>query len=116
MHCLTATSGKLLWKTPLGDATVDHIWALAHRGGQPRLHRDRVAQRQPVHDGRLVALDLDTGAVLWTHKTVPDRICTTDTAIACTSDADCGTGTCVEGRGAGVTATVATDRAARSST
>jgi len=63
----------------------------------------------PCTHGRLAALDLDTGNVLWTLKLVPDRICNSDTSIACTSDADCGTGTCAEGRGAGVTATVATD-------
>ena len=57
-----------------------------------------------------MALDLDTGAVLWTHENIPDKICTTDTAIACTTDGDCpDSGTCVMARGAGVTATVATD-------
>jgi PQQ enzyme repeat len=38
----------------------------------------------PCAHGRLVALDLDTGTVLWTHQTVPDRICDNDTAVACT--------------------------------
>jgi polyvinyl alcohol dehydrogenase (cytochrome) len=109
VHCLSATSGKLLWKSVIGDASIDHIWASPTVvGGRVYIgiasHNDN-----PCTHGRLVALDLDTGAVLWTLKLLPDRICTSDTSIACTSDADCGTGTCVEGRGAGVTATVATD-------
>ena len=59
---------------------------------------------------RTTADDLDTGAVLWTHQTVPDKICTSDTAVTCSIDGDCpDSGTCVQGRGAGVTATVSTD-------
>ena len=109
VHCLAATSGKVLWKAAIGDPAVDHIWA------SPTVVGNRVYvgvashNDNPCTHGRLVALDLDTGTVLWTHKTVPDRICDSDTSIACTSDADCGTGTCVDARGAGVTATVATD-------
>src|SRR5262249_42606667 len=109
VHSLSATNGKLLWKSVVGDASVDHIWASPTVvGGRVYVgiasHNDN-----PCTHGRIVALDLDTGAVLWTLKLVPDRICDSDTSIACTSDADCGTGTCVEARGAGVTATVATD-------
>jgi outer membrane protein assembly factor BamB len=64
----------------------------------------------PCTLGRLVALDLDTGSVLWTHENIPAKICTTDTAIACTSDAGCPDGgSCIPGRGAGVTATVSVD-------
>ena len=109
MYCLLARTGKLLWKTTIGDASVDHIWA------SPQVANNRVFigiashSDQPCTQGRLVGLDLDTGAVLWTLKAVPDRICNNDTSITCSTDAECGTGTCVMARGAGVTATVAVD-------
>jgi len=109
MYCLLARSGKLLWKTSIGDPSVDHIWA------SPQVVSNRVFigvashSDQPCTQGRLVALDLDTGGVLWTRTTVPDRICHDDTTIACSSDADCPTGPCIMARGAGVTATVAVD-------
>jgi outer membrane protein assembly factor BamB len=42
---------------------------------------------------------------------VPAKVCTTDTSIECSSDAECGgdPGTCVDGKGGGVTASVAVD-------
>ena len=110
LHCVNAKNGKLLWKTALGNVSVDQIWS------SPTVANGRVFigvashSDNPCTNGRLIALDLDTGAVLWTHQTIPDKICTTDTAISCTVDGDCpDSGTCVQGRGAGVTATVSTD-------
>jgi outer membrane protein assembly factor BamB len=110
VHCVNSKNGKLLWKTPIGNPAVDQIWS------SPTVANGRVFvgiashSDDPCTNGRLVALDLDTGAVLWTHQNVPDKICTSDTAIACTVDGDCPNGgTCVPGIGAGVTATVATD-------
>lgn len=111
LHCLNAKNGKLLWKTALGDPAVDQVW------GSPTIVGNRVYlglashSDNPCTKGRLLALDLDTGqTILWTHQTVPDNICTTDTAVVCTTDGDCPNGgTCVPGKGAGVTATVATD-------
>ena len=109
VHCLDAITGKLLWKKSIGNFTVDHIWA------SPTIANGRVFigvashSDNPCTNGRLVAMDLDTGDVLWTHQTVPDRVCNNDTAVECTVDADCGGGTCVAGIGAGVTATVAVD-------
>lgn len=131
VHCLNAKTGKLLWKTNLQRMVClddlgtpcttsaecapsacihrDHVW------GSPTIANGRVFvgiashTDQPCTPGQLVALDLDTGAVLWTHATVPDRVCSNDTAIACTSDAECAPGTCVFARGAGITATVAVD-------
>ena len=110
VHCLNAKNGHLLWKTALGDVSVDQIWS------SPTIANNRVFvgiashSDVPCTNGRIVALDLDTGAVLWTHQTVPDKICTSDTAVTCTVDGDCPNGgTCVQGRGAGVTATVSTD-------
>jgi outer membrane protein assembly factor BamB len=110
VHCVNAKNGKLLWKTPLGNPVVDQIW------GSPTVSGNRVFvgiashSDNPCTNGRLTALDLDTGAILWTHQTIPDKVCTSDTAVACTVDGDCPSGgTCVQGRGAGVTATVSTD-------
>jgi polyvinyl alcohol dehydrogenase (cytochrome) len=110
LYCLNAKNGKLIWKTPLGNPAVDQIW------GSPTVAGDRVFigiashSDNPCTNGRLIALDLDTGTVLWTHQTVPDRICTSDTAVTCVVDGDCPNGgTCVPGIGAGVTATVSTD-------
>ena len=108
VHCLEARTGRLLWKTTLGTS-IDHIW------GSPTVANGRVFvgiashNDQPCTQGRLVALDLDTGAELWTRNMVADRICNNDTTIACATDADCGNGTCVASRGAGVTATVAVE-------
>jgi outer membrane protein assembly factor BamB len=109
MYCLVARTGKLLWKTSIGDPSVDHIWA------SPQVANGRVLigiashNDQPCTQGRLVALDVDTGSLLWTRTTVPDRICHDDTSITCSVDADCPSGQCIQARGAGVTATVAVD-------
>jgi outer membrane protein assembly factor BamB len=111
VHCLDAKSGKLLWKNQVGDPAVDQIWGAPTVVGNRAYVGIASHSDQPCTHGRLVALDLDTGAVLWTRFTVPDKICHNDTTIACTSDSDCGTaGPCVDARGAGVTATVATDQ------
>jgi outer membrane protein assembly factor BamB len=108
LHCLNAKNGKLLWKTALGDPAVDQIWASPTVAGNRVFIGIASHSDNPCTNGRLVAVDLDTGAILWTHQTVPDAICTTDTAVPCTVDADCPDGgTCVPGQGAGVTATVA---------
>lgn len=40
-------------------------------------------------------------------RKVPAKVCSNDTNIACTVDAECGIGTCVPGVGGGVTASVA---------
>lgn len=109
LHCLDAKKGKLLWKSTLGNAAVDQIW------GSPTVANGRVYMGiashndNPCTQGRVVALDLDTGVTLWLRKMVPDRVCDNDTAVACSVDAECGAGTCVPARGAGVTATVAVD-------
>jgi outer membrane protein assembly factor BamB len=109
VHCLNARNGKLLWKMPIGDPAVDQIWASPTVLGNLVYVGVASHNDNPCTQGRLVALDLDSGAVVWTRTTVPDKICDNDTAIACASDADCGGGTCVQARGAGVTATVAVD-------
>ena len=112
VHCLNARNGKLLWKTDLRESlgSADQIW------GSPTVAGNRIFMGvashsdNPCTNGRLMALDLDTGAILWSHENVPPKICTSDTAISCALDVDCPNGgTCVTGRGAGVTATVSTD-------
>jgi outer membrane protein assembly factor BamB len=108
VHCLDARTGALLWKTNLGGPT-DHIWG----GVTVANHRAFVGiashSDQPCTQGRLTALDLDTGAPLWTRNMIANKICTNDVTISCNVDPDCGGGTCVPARGAGVTATVAVD-------
>jgi len=113
VHCLNAKNGKLLWTASVGDPVADsaHIW------GSPVVANGRVFVGRASHSdvpctqGHLYAFDLDTGAELWRYATVPAKVCNTDTAIACTTDADCGgsPGSCVAGKGGGVTASVAVD-------
>jgi polyvinyl alcohol dehydrogenase (cytochrome) len=113
LHCLNAKNGKLLWKTDLreGLASADQVWASPTVAGNRVFIGVASHSDNPCTNGRLMALDLDTGAILWSQQNVPAKICTTDTAITCALDADCPNGgTCVTGRGAGVTATVATDQ------
>jgi outer membrane protein assembly factor BamB len=111
VYCLDARTGALLWQTTVGDPAGDHFWS------SPVVANNRVFVGIASHtdvpcvQGRLVALDLETGAPLWTLETVPDRICRNDTAITCDEDADCSGvgGSCIAGIGGGVTATVAVD-------
>ena len=110
VHCLDGKTGKLLWKTPIGDASVDQIWASPTVVGSRVFIGIASHSDVPCTQGRLVALDLDTGSVQWVHAMIPDKICDSDTAIACTTDAECPDGgACIQARGAGVTATVSTD-------
>lgn len=107
--CLDATDGKLLWSHDVRVDEFDTVWA------SPQVANGRVfigvasVSDTPCVQGRLFALDLDTGEELWTLETVPDQVCDNDTAIECTGDGDCAGGTCVKGRGGGITATVAVD-------
>ena len=114
VHCLDARTGRLLWERDLsipfeGEDPADHNW------GSPTVANNRVFvgiashSDDPCTRGRLVGLDLDSGEVLWDLPTVPLRICDNDTGRTCTSDDECNGGTCVRGRGAGVTATPAVD-------
>jgi polyvinyl alcohol dehydrogenase (cytochrome) len=95
VYALDGSDGRLLWETTVGDPSVDHIWA------SPNVTNGRVFigvashNDQPCTQGRLVALDADTGAELWTTRTAPDRICEDDTTTDCTLDMDCPSGRCV---------------------
>lgn len=105
VFCLDARRGRLLWQTNVGNRDEDYVW------GAPTVAKGRVFvgiagdNDNPASVGRLVALDLDTGAPLWEYTTVPERVCETDTGTTCATSADCPDGgACVEGLGAGVTA------------
>jgi len=108
--CRNGLTGAPLWDALLGNPAVDHVWSgLAAADG--RLFASLASHSdQPCTKGQLVALDLATGAEQWRFQTVPNKICSTDTAITCTIDAECPAGgTCVDAKGAGVTATVSFD-------
>jgi outer membrane protein assembly factor BamB len=108
MHCLNALTGELYWTNAVGTPT-DHFWS------SPQVANGRVIAGVASHTdtpctkGRLFAFDLDTGRLLWIVQTVPDKVCRNDTAVECTDSADCGGADCVDGQGAGITATVALD-------
>ena len=95
VYALDGADGRLLWETSVGDSSVDHLWA------SPTVANGRVLvgvashNDQPCTQGRMVALDVDTGAELWTTRTAPDRICEDDTTQGCTLDMDCPSGRCV---------------------
>jgi outer membrane protein assembly factor BamB len=110
VHCLDALTGRLLWKTLIGAPPIDHVWASAQVANNRVFVGVAALLDDPATPGRLVALDLDTGAMLWERRSVPEKICRTDTSIECAVDGDCPEGgPCVQGLGAGVTATVAVD-------
>ena len=108
LHCLSARSGRRLWSMLLGGPQ-DHFWASAQIVGNRVFIGTASHTDNPCAPGYFYALDLDTGAVIWSRRTVPDRICSTDTTVVCSTDADCGGAPngCIEGCGAGVTATAA---------
>ncbi|MFQ5514437.1 MAG: PQQ-binding-like beta-propeller repeat protein, partial [Myxococcota bacterium] len=117
VYSLNGSDGSVVWSRAVGNPAVDHIWSgLATSNG--RLFVSVASHNDlPCTNGRLVALDLATGADLWTLQTVPDRVCTNDTGVECSTDADClalGTdpnASCTPALGAGVTATVSFDPA-----
>lgn len=111
VKCFDKTTGAELWSRSIAlDGFPDAIWS-APAAANGRLFVSIASlSDDPCTRGRLQALDLATGAPLWTHQTVPDKICTTDTGTECDDDADCPAGgSCIIARGAGVTATVTTD-------
>ena len=104
LYRLDGATGTVVWERLLGDPAVDHIWsAVGIADGRVFVgiasHTDN-----PCTKGRTIAVDLDTGDFLWQVQNVPDKICDSDTAVACEDDSDCDGGTCVEAKGAGVTA------------
>ncbi len=108
--CRDGLTGSPIWDKSVGSVFFDAVWSgLATAKGRLFVSVASL-QDQPCTNGRLIALDLATGADLWTLQTVPDKICDTDTSVECSMDSECGVGgTCVDARGAGVTATVSFD-------
>ncbi len=109
VYCVRGDTGVEVWRRSLGRPGFDTVWSAPATANGRLFVSIASLQDQPCTKGRLVALDLATGNDLWTLQTVPDKICSTDTGIACTDDAQCGGGTCVDARGAGVTASVTLD-------
>jgi len=109
--CLDGLTGAVEWgPKSLGVPGLDAIWSSPATANGRLFVSVASLLDQPCTNGRLIALDLATGADLWTHQNVPDNVCDTDTAVECTTNGDCaGGGECVAGVGAGVTATVSFD-------
>jgi outer membrane protein assembly factor BamB len=102
---LDGRTGDVVWQTRVGDETVDQIWSAVAVGGGRVFAGIASHSDNPCTNGRTAALDLETGELLWERQNVPERVCRTDTAIICEDSSDCPeNGECVEGRGAGVTA------------
>lgn len=114
VHCLDALTGRKLWERALSipfgeEPPADHHWGSATVANNRVFMGIASHSDLPCTRGRLVALDLDTGDVLWDLPTVPVSVCNNDTSQTCSGDGECNGGTCIRGRGAGVTATVAVD-------
>ena len=109
--CLDGATGAVRWQTNLTEPAPGAVWS-APIAANGRLFVGVASQNDaPCTRGRLVALDLADGHELWRFYTVPETVCSADTAIEnCVLDAACGNGgTCVKGIGGGVTATPALD-------
>jgi outer membrane protein assembly factor BamB len=105
--CLDAEDGSQLWRTQIGDPSVDNIWsAPAVDVANNRIYVGIASHTDnPCTKGQLVALNLETGVQLWSLQTVPDKVCARNTSTSCVSPSDCpGNSACVDAVGAGVTA------------
>jgi outer membrane protein assembly factor BamB len=108
VFCLNAADGTLVWERTLAMGP-DAVWSNVVTANGRLFVGIASLLDNPCTKGRVVALELATGMPLWTFQTVPDKICSTDTAIACTGDGECGAGTCIDARGGGVTASPIVD-------
>ncbi len=111
LECLDARDGTVLWSTRLTEVPELEMWGSAIvANGRVFVGIASVADSPCASEGQLVAVDLDTGEVLWRYVTTPAMICRSDTAIECDEDADCPRGgPCVVARGAGITSRPAVD-------
>ena len=105
VFCVRQSDGTLVWKQTLGKPALDAVWSALSTANGRLFVGIASLQDRPCTRGRLVALDLANGNVLWTLHTVPEKVCDTNTSVVCTDDGPCGGGKCIEARGAGVTAT-----------
>ncbi len=109
LRMLDGKTGDLIWSRLLGNPAVDHIWGAATVANNRIFVGVASHSDQPCTNGRLVALDLETGNLLWTRENVPEGVCSNDTSLECSQDSHCGGGTCRDAVGAGVTAQPAVD-------
>lgn len=108
VYRLDGRTGAVRWQTRVGDKSVDQIWSAVAVGGGRVFAGIASHSDNPCTNGRTAALDLETGDVLWQRQNIPDRVCRTDTTIACDDSSDCpANGECLQARGAGVTASPA---------
>jgi len=109
--CLNKTTGAEVWRrsVKLPDFS-DAIWTPPAESSGRLFVSVASLSDLPCTRGRLVALDVATGNPLWVHQTIPDKICSTDTGIACMDSSECPEGgSCDVALGGGVTATVTVD-------
>ncbi len=111
VECLDARDGTLLWQTTVSEAAESEMWGGAVvANGRVFVGVASKADSPCASDGQITALDLDSGEVLWRYVTTPERICSSDTAVECTTNDECPRGgECIVGRGAGITSRPATD-------
>jgi outer membrane protein assembly factor BamB len=108
--CLDGADGAVRWTTSLAEPLMGTIWSAPVEANGRLFVGVAGLTDDPCTRGRLVALDVATGAELWRFYTIPEKICDTDTSVACSVDADCpDAGTCTVAQGGGVTATPAVD-------
>jgi polyvinyl alcohol dehydrogenase (cytochrome) len=99
VYALDAHSGAMVWKTSLGnpDTSVEgaHVWS------SPAVFNGKVYVGKSSHldapcvRGALVALDAASGAEVWRFETLPENVCSNDTQLPCSADADCSGGSCI---------------------
>jgi polyvinyl alcohol dehydrogenase (cytochrome) len=105
------STGAVLWSRDLDQTNADHIWqeVTIHNG----LVYVPIASHSdvPCTKGRTMALDLATGATVWTRYNVPEAgVCRADTSLLCSSSADCPeAGECVSALGGSVTGHITVD-------
>jgi outer membrane protein assembly factor BamB len=91
VYCLDGKKGTLLWESDAAAVAdpASHYWS------SPTIANNRVLIGVASHNdapctaGTMYAFDLDTGATLWSTKTVPDNICYDDTSVTCSVNGDC---------------------------
>jgi outer membrane protein assembly factor BamB len=103
--CLDGATGAARWQKSYADPLDGVVWSTPTAANGTLFVGIAGLADRPCSRGRLLALDLATGDEKWRLYTIPEKVCHTDTSIACTMDADCpANGPCDIGLGAGVTA------------
>ena len=94
-----------MWKTSIGNPNETGPGAEgAHAWSSPAIYDGKVFVGRASHDdgpcirGRFLALDQDTGAIVWELNIVPEMVCDNAPSTICTSSAECGGGTCISNK------------------